>query len=106
MMSDDARAIAAKAIGNVEANVGDNVIGIGLDDYCLPCITFVTIIEHNADGTYTIQTREQNPIKILVRSIDGYFHDTFKNREIVRSACKQVCDKHFSAIKTQLGNIG
>lgn len=103
-MSDDARAIATKAIGNVKVNVGDKVIGIGLDYYCLPCITFVTILERNADGKYIIQTREQKPIRILVDSIDEYFPDTFNNREIIRNACRQVCDKHFGNIKKELGN--
>lgn len=100
MMSDDARAIARKAIGNERVNVGDNVIGIGLDDYCLPCITYVTIESKDNDG-YTIKTREHNPIRILVKSIDDYFPDTLQNRNIIRSACKQICEEHFKEVKKQ-----
>jgi hypothetical protein len=100
MMTDDARAIARKAIGNVKVKVGDNVLGIGLDDYCLPCITYVTIESRDNDG-YIIKTREQNPIRILVYSIKDYFPDTLQNRYIIRNACKQICEEHFKEVKKQ-----
>ena len=102
MMSDDARAIARKTIGNVKVNVGDNVLGIGLDDYCLPCITYITIESKDKDG-YTIKTRERNPIRILVKGIDNYFPDTLQNRYTIRNACKQVCEEHFKEVKKGSG---
>ena len=105
MMSDDTRAIVSKAIGNVKVNVGDNVLGIGLDDYCLPCITYLYIEERNADGTYTLKTMERNPIRILFKNLDGLYPDNLKNRSIIRKACQQVCNEHFAAVEEQLNPI-
>ena len=104
-MSSNARAIANKTIGKVEVKVGDNVLGIGLDDYCLPCITYLFIEERNADGTYTIRTRDAYPIRIIFNNLDSLYPDNLQNRTIIRNACKQVCHEHFAAVDKQLKSI-
>lgn len=104
-MSNNAKVIVNKTIGNVSVKVGDNVLGIGLDDYCLPCITYLFIEERNEDGTYTIRTRDAYPIRIIFNSLDGLYPDNLKNRSVIRNACKQVCNEHFTEVKEQLNSI-
>ena len=104
-MSNNARAIVNKTIGNVSVKVGDNVLGIGLDDYCLPCISYLFIEERNEDGTYTIRTRDAYPIRIIFNSLDGLYPDNLKNRSAIRNACKQVCNEHFTEVNEQLNSI-
>lgn len=104
--SDEVREILKnnKQFDKSAIKVGDDCLGVGLDDDCLPCICYGRIEEKCKDGTYTYYSKETD-IRIIFREKDlkDCYPDTPSNRAIIKTACQVVINKWREAVDRQFG---